>query len=64
MTDNQSRSNKGYRWILTSIEVLSRYVFTEPSKTKSGVDVADVRFGKYPDVVQYMMMVMSLKTSM
>ena len=63
MTKDRKHSNNGYRWILTSIEVLSRYAFTEPSKTKSGSDVADamekklskfkVRLGKYPDVVQF-----------
>ena len=63
MTEDRKYSNNGYRWIPTSIEVLSRYAFTEPSKTKGGIDVANpmekilskfkVRFGKYPDVVQY-----------
>ena len=63
MTESRKHVNGGYRWILTSIEILSRYAFTEPSKTKSGVDVAEamdkvlsrfkVRFGKYPDVVQF-----------
>ena len=63
MTEDRKCSNNGYRWILTSMEVLSRYAFTEPNKTKGGADVAEamekilsqfrVRFGKYPDVVQY-----------
>ena len=63
MTEGRKDQNNGYRWILTSVEVLSRYAFTEPSKTKGGKDVAQamekilsefkVRFGKYPDVVQY-----------
>ena len=63
MTEGRKGANNGYRWILTSIEVLSRYAFTEPCKTKSGKDVVQamekilskfkVRFGKYPDVVQY-----------
>ena len=63
MTEGRKYANNGYRWILTSIEILSRYAFTEPSKTKSGADVAaamdkilsrfKVRFGKYPDVVQF-----------
>ena len=63
MTEGRKDANNGYRWILTSTEVLSRYAFTEPSKTKGGKDVAQamekilsefkVRFGKYPDVVQY-----------
>ena len=63
MTEDRKHSNNGYRWILTSIEVLSRYAFTEPSKTKNGADVADamervlskfkVWFGKYPDVAQF-----------
>ena len=63
MTEGRKGANNGYQWILTSVEVLSRYAFTEPSKTKGGKDVAQamekilsefkVRFGKYPDVVQY-----------
>ena len=40
MTEGRKDANNGYRWILTSIEVLSRYAFTEPSKTKGGKDVA------------------------
>ena len=62
MTEDRKHSNNRYRWILTSIEVLSRYAFTEPSKTKNGADVTDamekilsefkVQFGKYLDVVQ------------
>ena len=63
MTEKRKDQNDGYRWILTSVEVLSRYAFTEPSRTKGGKDVSQamskilsefkVRFGKYPDVVQY-----------
>ena len=63
MTEKRKDANNGYRWILTSVEVLSRYAFTEPSKTKGGLDVSraiekilsefKVRFGKYPDVVQF-----------
>ena len=63
MTEGRKGASNGYRWILTSVEVLSRYAFTEPSKTKGGADVANamektlsefkVRFGKYPDVVQF-----------
>ena len=30
-TEDRKYSSNGYRWILTSIEVLSRYAFTEPS---------------------------------
>ena len=41
MTEDRKYSNNGYRWILTSIKVLSRYVFTEPSKTKTGANVTD-----------------------
>ena len=53
----------GYENILISIEVLSRYAFTEPLKTKSGKDTAramelilskfKVRFGDYSKVVQF-----------
>ena len=63
MTEDRKYSNNGYRWILTSIEALSGYAFTEPSKTKAGVNVSEamekklskfkVKVGEYPDVVQY-----------
>ena len=37
MTEDRKYSNNGYCWILTSMEVLSCYAFTEPS---GGADVA------------------------
>ena len=55
--------NKGYRWILTSIEILSRYAFTVPvyrKDTKNMTKAVDqllgtfkTRFGKYPNVAQF-----------
>ena len=56
-------NNEGNRWILTFIEVLSRYAFTEPIETKSGEDTSKAmkeilerfkeKFEKYPDAVQF-----------
>ena len=55
--------NKGYRWILTAVEILSRYAFTIPvyrKDTKNMTKAVDLlwenfkrRFGKYPNVVQF-----------
>ena len=55
--------NKGYRWILTSIEILSRFAFTIPvyrKDTKNMTKAVEIllenfkkRFGKYPNVVQF-----------
>ena len=55
--------NKGYRWILTSIEILSRYAFTVPAyrkDTKNMTKAVDqllgtfkTKFGKYPNVDQF-----------
>ena len=55
--------NKGYRWILTSIEILSRYAFTVPVHRKNARAMEDAvskcleqfrdRFGKYPKFVQF-----------
>ena len=55
--------NKGYRWILTSIEILSRYAFTVPvyrKDTKNMTKAVDqllgtfkTKFGKYPNVAQF-----------
>jgi hypothetical protein len=55
--------NKGYRWILTSIEILSRYAFTVPVHRKNAVTMKDAvstcleqfnnHFGKYPKLVQF-----------
>ena len=55
------RENKGYRWILTTVEILSRYVFAVPvyrKDTKNMTGAVDLllekfreRFGKYPNVV-------------
>ena len=55
--------NKGYYWILTAVETLSRYAFTIPvyrkdikNMTKAVILLLDkfkTRFGKYPDVVQF-----------
>ena len=55
--------NKGYRWILTSIEILSRYAFTVPVQRKNATAMKDAvstcleqfknHFGKYPKFVQF-----------
>ena len=55
--------NKGYRWILTAIEILSRFAFTIPvyrKDTKNMTKAVEIllenfkkRFGKYPNVVQF-----------
>ena len=55
--------NKGYRWILTAVEILSRYAFTIPVYRKDTKDMTKAvdlllenfkrRFGKYPNVVQF-----------
>ncbi len=55
--------NKGYYWILTAVEILSRYAFTIPvyrkdtkNMTKAVDDLLEEfkeRFGKYPDVAQF-----------
>ena len=57
------RENRGYQWILTAIELLSRYAFAVPvyrknteSMTKAVQQFLDdfhERFGKYPNVVQF-----------
>ena len=58
-----SRENKGYYWILTGIEILSRYAFAIPvyRKDKTSMTKAvermltkfKVRFGKYPKLIQF-----------
>ena len=55
--------NKGYRWILTAIEILSRFAFTIPVYRKNVESMTKAvkillenfkkRFGKYPNVVQF-----------
>ncbi len=55
--------NKGYYWILTAVEILSRYAFTIPvyrkdtkNMTKAVSDLLGEfkeRFGKYPNVAQF-----------
>ncbi len=55
--------NKGYYWILTAVEILSRYAFTIPvyrkdtrNMTKAVDDLLEEfkeRFGKYPNVAQF-----------
>ena len=63
MTGQRVASNDGNRYIITSIEVLSRYAFTTFQKGKYGKDtVVSVRkildefeelFGDYPDLIQF-----------
>ena len=55
--------NKAYRWILTAIEILSRFAFTIPvyrKDTKNMTKAVEIllknfkkRFGKYPNAVQF-----------
>ena len=53
--------NKGYWWILTAVEILSRYAFTIPVYRKDTKNMAvdllldnfKTRFGKYPNVAQF-----------
>jgi transposase InsO family protein len=55
--------NKGYRWILTSIEILSSYAFTVPVYRKTALTMKDAvsncleqyknHFGKYPKCIQF-----------
>ena len=63
MTDQSASSNDGNRYILTAIEVLSRFAFTAYQKRKSGKDTVvslkkvldefKERFGDDPDLVQF-----------
>ena len=58
-----SKENEGYYWILTGIEILSRFAFSIPvyrkdktSMTKSREKMLTkfkIRFGKYPTHVQF-----------
>ena len=55
--------NKGYRWILTAVEILNRYTFAIPVRRKDGANMTKAvelllekfkeRFGKYPNFVQF-----------
>ena len=55
--------NRGYYWILTGVEVLSRYAFAIPvyrTDTKNMMDAVEklleefkVRFEKYPNIAQF-----------
>ena len=55
--------NKGYYWILTAVEILSRYAFTIPVYRKDTKNMTKAvgellkqfkeRFGKYPEVSQF-----------
>ena len=55
--------NKGYYWILTAVEILSRYAFTIPVYRKDTKNMTKAvgellkqfkeRFGKYPKVTQF-----------
>ena len=57
-----SKHNEGYNWIITMIDIFSRYAFTIAVKSKSGKDVLNgfvklmkqfhEKFGKYPKRVQ------------
>ena len=58
-----SHKNQGYRWILTGIEILSRYGFAVPVQRKDTTHMTEavdrllqdfkIGFGKYPNVVQF-----------
>jgi hypothetical protein len=62
MTKYDDKNNE-YRWILTSIEILSRYAFTVPVHRKNATAMKDAvsncleqfrdRFGKYPKFSQF-----------
>ena len=62
-SSRQLNKNKGYRWILTAIEILSRFAFTIPVYKKDAKNMTKAvdlllenfkrRFGKYPNVVQF-----------
>ena len=55
--------NKGYHWILTTVEILSRYAFAIPVYRKDSDNMTKAvdlllekfkeRFGKYPNSVQF-----------
>ena len=55
--------NKGYYWILTTVEILSRYMFMIPVYRKDTKNMTKAvgellgqfkdRFGKYPNVAQF-----------
>ena len=55
--------NKGYRWILKAVEILSRYAFAIPVYRKNKESMTKAvktllenfkeRFGKYPNVIQF-----------
>ena len=55
--------NKGYRWILTAVKILSRYAFAIPVHRKDSENMTKAvdllletfkeRFGKYPNSVQF-----------
>ena len=55
--------NRGYYWILSAVQILSRYAFTIPVYRKDSknmtkavdllLDKFKTRFGKYPDVAQF-----------
>ena len=57
-----SNHNEGYNWIITMIDIFSRYAFTIAVKSKSGKDVLNgfvklmkqfhKKFGKYPKRMQ------------
>ena len=54
--------NKGYHWILTAVEILSRYAFAIPVHRKDGENMTKAielllekfkRFGRYPNSIQF-----------
>ena len=58
-----ANKNKGYRWILTAVEILSRYAFAIPVYRKDVKYMTEAvreliknfkeRFGEYPSVLQF-----------
>ena len=58
-----NKENKGYYWILTGIEILSRYAFAIPVYRKDKTSMTKsiermltkfkIRFGKYPSFIQF-----------
>ena len=62
-TGEYKNQNKGYYWILTAIEILSRYAFAIPVYRKVTTNMTKAvtellkqfkdRFGNYPELVQF-----------
>ena len=49
---NQTQENRGYKWILTAIELYSTYAWALPLKTKNGNEVAKVLEKLFDSMIQ------------